>query len=41
MLITFFDIKGVDHFESIQHGQTLNQTYSMEVLEMLRETVRG
>jgi len=36
MLICFFDIKGLVHFEFLPQGQTLNQQFYLEVLERLR-----
>jgi hypothetical protein len=38
-IITFFDIKGTVHFESIPQGQTVNQAYYMEILKQLYEVV--
>jgi len=40
MLLTFFDIKGIVHYEFVPNGQTVNQVYYLEVLEWLREEVR-
>jgi hypothetical protein len=39
MLFTFFDIKGVVHFEFIAQGQRVNQAYCVEILKQLHETV--
>jgi hypothetical protein len=33
MLITFFDVKGIIHFECVPQGQIFNQTYYVEVLK--------
>ena len=40
MLLTFFDIRGIVHYEFVPTGQTVNQVYYLEVLERLRENVR-
>jgi len=40
MLLTFFYIRGIVHYEFVPTGQTVNQVYHLEVLEMLREKVR-
>jgi hypothetical protein len=39
MLITFFGIKGTVQSEFIPQGQTVNQTYYVEILKRLREAV--
>ncbi|UYV77652.1 hypothetical protein LAZ67_15001822 [Cordylochernes scorpioides] len=40
LLITFFDVKGLVHYEFVPEGQTINQHYYIDVLRRLREAVR-
>jgi hypothetical protein len=40
MLITFFETKGVVHFEFIPQGQTVNRAYYVEIRKSLFEVVR-
>jgi len=40
MLLTFFDIRGIVHYEFVPTGQTVNQVSYLEVLERLHEKVR-
>jgi hypothetical protein len=39
MLTTFFDIRGIVHFGFISQGQTVNQSYYVEILKRLRKDV--
>ena len=39
MMLTFFYIRGIVHYEFVPTGQTVNQVYYLEVLERLREKV--
>ena len=39
MLLTFFDIRGIGHYEFVPTGQTVNQVYYLEVLKRLCEKV--
>ena len=40
ILLPFFDIRGIVHYEFVPTGQTVNQDYYLEVLERLHEKVR-
>ena len=40
MLLTFLYIRWIVRYEFVPTGQTVNQVYYLEVLEMLREKVR-
>jgi len=40
MLLAFFDIRGIVHYEFVPTGQTFNQVYYLEVLARLPEKVR-
>jgi hypothetical protein len=40
MLISFFHIKGIVHFASIPHCQTVKQAHYVEILKRLHEAVR-
>jgi len=40
MLICFFDIKGLVHFEFVPQGQTVNQQFYLEVFKRLRDAVQ-
>ena len=40
LLICFFDIKGLVHFEFVPRGQTVNRLFYLEVLKRLRDAVR-
>jgi len=41
MLLTFFNIRGIVHYEFVPTGQTVNQVYYLEVPKRLREKVDG
>ena len=40
MLIVFFDIQGIGHFEFLTQGQTVNQTVYKKILRRLVRSVR-
>ena len=40
ILLTFFDIRGIVHYEFEPTGQTVNQVYYLKVLERLGEKVK-
>ena len=39
MLITFFDCKGIIHYEYVPNGQTVNKEFYLEVMKRLRHAV--
>ncbi|UYV77052.1 hypothetical protein LAZ67_14003037 [Cordylochernes scorpioides] len=39
LLITFFNVKGLVHYEFLPEGQTINQHYYIDVLPRLRKAV--
>jgi hypothetical protein len=39
LLITFFYVRGIVHFEAIPQGQTVNKADDMKILKRLREAV--
>ncbi|UYV61129.1 SERPINB12 [Cordylochernes scorpioides] len=40
LLITFFDVKGLVHYDFVPEGQTINQHYYLDVLRRLREAMK-
>ena len=40
MLLTFFDIRGIVHYEYVPTGQIINHVYYLEILTKLHEKVR-
>ena len=40
MLIVFFNIQGIVHFEFLPQGQTVNQTVCKKILQLLVRSVR-
>jgi len=41
MLLTYFDIRGIVHYEFVPTGHAVNQVYYLEVLERLCEKLDG
>jgi histone-lysine N-methyltransferase SETMAR len=39
LIVTFFDIKGIVHLEFIPQGQTVNQTYCVDISKQLHEAM--
>jgi hypothetical protein len=39
MIIVFFDMDGIVHYEYVPQGQTVNQQFYLEVLKRLRPAV--
>jgi hypothetical protein len=39
VLITFFNIEGIVHFEFIPQGQTISHAYYVEIMKQLHEAV--
>ena len=41
MLLTFFDIRGIVHYEFVPPGQTVNQVYYLDVFDWLHKKLEG
>lgn len=40
MLIAFFDVEGIMHYEYVPQGQTVKQGYYIDVLKRLRSVIQ-
>ncbi|UYV69665.1 hypothetical protein LAZ67_7000149 [Cordylochernes scorpioides] len=40
LLVTFFDIKGIVHYEYIEEGQTINKESYLNIMRRVRESIR-
>jgi len=40
LLITFFDIKGIVHYEYLEEGQTINKETYLNIMRRVRESIR-
>ncbi|UYV60587.1 CLCN3 [Cordylochernes scorpioides] len=40
LLVTFFDIKGIVHYEYLEEGQTINKESHLNIMRRVRESIR-
>ncbi|UYV60179.1 CLCN3 [Cordylochernes scorpioides] len=40
LLVTFFDIKGIVHYEYLEEGQTINKESYLNIMRRVRESIR-
>ncbi|UYV74719.1 hypothetical protein LAZ67_12000679 [Cordylochernes scorpioides] len=40
LLVTFFDIKGIVHYEYLEQGQTINKESNLNIMRRVRESIR-
>ncbi|UYV73461.1 CLCN3 [Cordylochernes scorpioides] len=40
LLVTFFDIKGIVHYEYLENGQTINKESYLNIMRRVRESIR-